>query len=204
MRHAPLSFILCLATAILMGSCSDKRTPDYNPDIGPFDEDGNYIEAWADNPPRRKPNSYKKPAPENKASEETEKSGGFFAGLFGSKKKEDPKVVRSETPKRRLYDPPKETPERRLYDPPKEPRPAPKVASTPKPKPKPPAVKPKPKPTPKPVKVTPSYRNHTVAKGDTLYGLSRKYGVSVSAIQKANGLSGTNIRQGATLKIPRK
>ena len=27
--------------------------PDYNPDIGPFDENGNYIEEWADNPPKR-------------------------------------------------------------------------------------------------------------------------------------------------------
>ena len=37
---------------------------------------------------------------------------------------------------------------------------------------------------------------HTVAKGDTLYGLARSYGVSVDAIRSANGLS-----KDATLKI---
>ena len=39
--------------------------------------------------------------------------------------------------------------------------------------------------------------------GDTLYGLSRKYGTSVSAIQRANKLKGTTIVRGKTLLIPR-
>lgn len=45
-------------------------------------------------------------------------------------------------------------------------------------------------------------RSHTVVKGDTLYGLSRRYGTSVSAIQGANGLTSDNIRIGQTLSIP--
>jgi LysM repeat protein len=45
-------------------------------------------------------------------------------------------------------------------------------------------------------------RKHIVKKGDTLYGLSRRYKTSVSAIQKRNGLKGTTIRNGATLIIP--
>ncbi|MCB1243324.1 MAG: LysM peptidoglycan-binding domain-containing protein [Akkermansiaceae bacterium] len=45
-------------------------------------------------------------------------------------------------------------------------------------------------------------RSHTVAKGDTLYSLSRRYGTSVSAIQGANGLTSSNIRIGQTLSIP--
>lgn len=44
---------------------------------------------------------------------------------------------------------------------------------------------------------------HTVARGDTLYGLARKYGTTVSKIKSANGLSGDLIRQGQKLKIPR-
>lgn len=46
--------------------------------------------------------------------------------------------------------------------------------------------------------------SHTVAKGDTLWGLSRKYGVSVDAIRSANGMASgdTNIRLGQTLSIP--
>jgi LysM repeat protein len=44
-----------------------------------------------------------------------------------------------------------------------------------------------------------------MAKGDTLYGLARKYGVSVSAIQKANKITKPEaIRDGAKLIIPAK
>ncbi len=45
--------------------------------------------------------------------------------------------------------------------------------------------------------------SHTVASGDTLWGLSRKYGVSVTDIRQANGLSGDTIVTGQTLSIPR-
>jgi len=41
-----------------------------------------------------------------------------------------------------------------------------------------------------------------VAKGDTLYGLARKYGTTVTKIKSANGLSGDLIRTGQKLKIP--
>jgi nucleoid-associated protein YgaU len=47
-----------------------------------------------------------------------------------------------------------------------------------------------------------SSRTHTVVRGDTLYGLARKYGSSVSKIKSANGLSGDLIRIGQRLKIP--
>ncbi|BDS06319.1 hypothetical protein NT6N_13590 [Oceaniferula spumae] len=59
------------------------------------------------------------------------------------------------------------------------------------------ARKPTPRPTPKP-----KTRYHTVSRGDTLYGLSRRYGTSVSAIQKANGLKGSTIVNGKRLRIP--
>jgi len=45
-------------------------------------------------------------------------------------------------------------------------------------------------------------RYHTIKSGDTLYGLSRKYHVSISSIQKANGMSNTILRNGRKLKIP--
>lgn len=67
------------------------------------------------------------------------------------------------------------------------------TVSNPKPKP---VVKPKPKPKPKATV-------HTVRKGDTLYGLAKRYGTTVGAIQKGNALKGTVIRIGQTLKIPR-
>lgn len=48
----------------------------------------------------------------------------------------------------------------------------------------------------------PSTRIHTVKKGDTLYALSRRYKTSVSAIQRANSMSGSTISIGKRLKIP--
>lgn len=46
--------------------------------------------------------------------------------------------------------------------------------------------------------------DHRVQKGDTLYSLSRKYGVSVDDIMKQNGLSSPNqLKTGIILQIPR-
>lgn len=65
---------------------------------------------------------------------------------------------------------------------------------------------PPPAPTPAPAPYTGGSTggsvSHTVVTGDTLYGLSRRYGTTVSAIQSANGLSDSNIRLGSTLNIP--
>ena len=45
--------------------------------------------------------------------------------------------------------------------------------------------------------------SHTVGAGDTLWGLSRKYGVSVDEIRQANSLSSDVIVTGQSLSIPR-
>lgn len=47
-----------------------------------------------------------------------------------------------------------------------------------------------------------NFENHLIAQGDSLGGIARKYGVSVSAIQKSNGLHNTRIRAGKNLLIP--
>jgi membrane-bound lytic murein transglycosylase D len=47
-------------------------------------------------------------------------------------------------------------------------------------------------------------RTHKVARGDTLSGLARRYGVSVAALQDANGISsGRQLKAGASIRIPR-
>jgi len=61
--------------------------------------------------------------------------------------------------------------------------------------------KPKPKPKPKPA-AKPTYVK--VKSGDTLYGLSKRYGVSVASIKSANGLKSDLIVDGKSLKIPKK
>lgn len=43
---------------------------------------------------------------------------------------------------------------------------------------------------------------HTVIKGDTLYNISKRYAVTVDAIQSANGLYGNTIGLGQVLTIP--
>lgn len=44
--------------------------------------------------------------------------------------------------------------------------------------------------------------SHKVVKNDSLWAISKKYGVSVSSLKKANSLSGNTIYVGQTLKIP--
>lgn len=56
--------------------------------------------------------------------------------------------------------------------------------------------------TPKP-KPKPTVTRHTVKRGDTLSVIASRYKTSVSKIQRANGISGSVIRVGQTLKIPR-
>lgn len=55
---------------------------------------------------------------------------------------------------------------------------------------------------PKPAKA--AARTHKVVKGDTLYSLSKRYGVTVDAIRKANGLKDNGLRIGQKIKIPAK
>ncbi|PQV47244.1 flagellum-specific peptidoglycan hydrolase FlgJ [Jejuia pallidilutea] len=45
------------------------------------------------------------------------------------------------------------------------------------------------------------YLEHVVAKGDTLYNISKRYNTSVEAIKNANNITGSNIAIGQVLKI---
>ncbi len=60
-----------------------------------------------------------------------------------------------------------------------------------------PQPEPEPAPAPAPVQTT-----HKVRKGESLYAIARKYGVTIAAIQAANNLTDTNIKIGQRLKIP--
>ena len=48
------------------------------------------------------------------------------------------------------------------------------------------------------------YQEYTVRWFDTLYGISRKFGVSVEDIMAANGLTATTLKTGQVLRIPEK
>ena len=53
-----------------------------------------------------------------------------------------------------------------------------------------------------PVAVTSSYITYTVVKGDSLYGIAKKYNVSVNDIVSLNNLKTNNLYIGQLLKIP--
>ena len=159
-KRVLLALLIGSWVPVALMSCSKSdHSSEYNPDIGPFDEDGNYIEAWADYPPKR----------------------GTKRRTSNPKPVTQPKIVAKTTPQQTAQLAPRPTPKRVT-------------------KPRPVA---KPKPRPKTVKVKPKTIRHVVKRGDTLYGLARKYRSSVSRIQRANGIKGTNIRDGSTLVIPR-
>lgn len=48
----------------------------------------------------------------------------------------------------------------------------------------------------------PAPRRHTVSRGDTLFGIARRYGVSPQSIRSANRLADDVVRLGQTLVIP--
>lgn len=45
---------------------------------------------------------------------------------------------------------------------------------------------------------------HRVQKGDTLYGISRKYGVPIETLKAMNGLQGDSVMSGTVLRLPQK
>lgn len=47
-----------------------------------------------------------------------------------------------------------------------------------------------------------SNRSHMVTKGETLYSISRRYEISIPALQRMNGLNGTTISIGQVLTVP--
>lgn len=48
------------------------------------------------------------------------------------------------------------------------------------------------------------YETYTVKPGDTLYGISNQFGVSVTELAELNGIKGSNLSVGTVLKIPSK
>ena len=182
---SPLGLLsVALVVTIPLVACSRTKkvvqdmpsSASYNPGYGPFDQNGNYVEAWADKPARQH-NWNRKPVP----------PGSVNRAI--ARKDPSPLNSREQAPVKRVPPliakvPPKPAPT----------KPAPAPA---KPAPAPAPTKPAPAPAPKPA------ARHTVVKGDTLYSLGRRYGTSVGAIQRANGITGTLIRIGQTLKIPR-
>ncbi len=207
MIHAGVMKWLCaiaVLSIVALGliGCSNSTTSGgpsgtQYPGVGPFDAQGNYVEEWADNPTK-----WKRPgaAPRKPASEPTPEPTPQLA-------------VNDQPPMNSVplaTSQPESTPSPRAVAPAVssvassaevKPKVRPKVSETvvreAKPKPKPKLVKAKPKPKPK---VT----RYVVKKGDSLSAIASRQGSSVAAIQKANGISGSIIRPGQSLVIPKR
>ena len=162
----------------------------YNPGVGPFDSNGNYVERWANDKSKGK---------------WWRKSSFTGSDRIASRKKIK---IKKPKPSSIAYSPPVRPPSKLATTTAKTPYTTPppykpKVTQLPKPTPKPTATKPKPiKPT---IKTTPKYKTpirYTVKKGDTLWSISKKFNSSITTIQSANGLIDTSLRAGAVILIP--
>lgn len=172
-----------LALLFVLSGCATNDPVAANDPLGtgPFDSHGNYREEWADDPSKwRRPGSRQQaPADDLPVIASNEQPPPNASPLpAGSSAKPTPvKPTASSS------------------------RPKPSTSSAAAQKPKPVVVKAKPKPKPKP---KPQSTRYVVKKGDTLSGIASRYGSSVSKIRSANGISGSLIRPGQKLIVPKR
>lgn len=192
------------AIALTFSSCGNSRNGGSlgNPQAvtGPYDKYGNYIEAWADDPSKwRKsgssPHEMKSDElPQIAMNDQPPQDAVPLPPISSSSTTAISHTTVTSKPK-----PPTAKPREVAI----QTKPKPKtttITTTAKPKPATiTKVKPKPKPAAKPKST-----RYVVKKGDTLSAISRKTGASVSAIKSANGISGSLIRPGQSLTIPKK
>ena len=185
--------------ALALSNCTNTNSGDApQSTTGPFDRTGRYIEEWADNPSKWRKGSAD-PSPHELNSDEI------------------PEIAKSEQPPLDSNPLASATPSKsplsfftkKAPSKPKlaaaAPASAPVVVAT-KSETKP-ASKVVSKATPKPVakaKPKSQSKRYLVKKGDSLSLIASRTGSSVSAIKRANGISGTLIRAGQTLTIPGK
>ena len=169
---------------------------------GPFDSRGNYVEAWADSPTKWKAGSQQLADAEPEQPAATDIPVLPPAILAAN---ETPKpisttttVVYKKTPTRTSAGSSSSSTASNSTKP---------KAKTTSSSSKPVVVKPKTTPKPKVVaKAKPKAKastRHTVRSGDNLYSIAKRYGTTVGALQKANGVKGAMIKPGQTLAIPK-
>jgi LysM repeat protein len=178
--------ILSGTLALFVTACSnmgDVASSDHPTGTGPFDANGNYREEWADDPskwrrPGRPASSSSDDLPVISKTEQPPAESTPLASGSSARQKPETKTVKVAVSKSQETEQTKKS-----------------SATTSKPKPSVAKAKPKPKAT---------SSRYTVKKGDTLSTIASRNGTTVSAIKSANRISGTMIRDGQKLIIPKR
>ena len=174
------------ALVLLLPGCGDPPPPltksSIGPGIGPFDARGTYREDWADDPSK-----WRRPTGQIASVDRPPPNANPLPPSINSVSRptSNPTTSNDSQPDIQLASRPISRPE---ATPPSRPISKPEAAPSSKPISKPAA--------------RPSTKYHTVNRGDTLSGIAGRYGASVTAIRKANGISGVLIRPGQRLVIP--
>lgn len=186
--------ILPGALALCLSACSNTggvASGDHPTGTGPFDSAGNYREEWADDPskwrrPGRAASSSSDDAPAIAKNEQPPANSTPLASSAPSKPETGTIKSIPEKPTKIAVSKPQESARSEKTR-----------ANADKPKPSVAKTSPKAKP-----KATSS--RYTVKKGDTLSVIASRNGTTVSAIKSANSISGTMIRDGQKLIIPKR
>lgn len=195
-----LRFPLACAFALALTGCGNGGGGSSGPQAstGPFDSRGNYVEEWADNPSKWK-KSGRGPSPHELKSDDLPQIAAndqppqnAVPLVSSSVSRPEPAATRV-TASRPAVVKSSEVVVKSV-------RPAersePAVVKA-KPKPKTTVAKAKAKPKPKTTR-------YLVKKGDSLSTIASRNGTTVSALKSANSISGTLIRPGQALTIPKR
>lgn len=178
--------ILPGALALLLSACSntgDLASSDHPTGTGPFDSAGNYREEWADDPskwrrPGRTASSDSDDTPVIAKNEQPPADSTPLASSAAARSKAETKSIKVAVSKSQESELAKKSSQTRETS----------TSSAAKAKPKPKAAS----------------SRYKVQKGDTLSTIASRNGTTVSAIKNANRISGTMIRDGQTLIIPKR
>ncbi len=200
MRTSHLFTLLPLSCfTVMLSNCgsSGGGTTGKNPGgTGPFDKNGNYVEAWADNPSKWGKRNSSPIVDDVPAIASNEQPPSNAVPLSDSKPvelvKSTSKPVRTAEVEVASRQKPKSN---EIVSRPKTKVSAETASTKSKSKPKVVAKTTKPKPS--------SPSRYVVKKGDSLSLIASRNKTSVSALQRANGISGTLIQPGKSLVIPR-
>ncbi|KAB2640607.1 MAG: LysM peptidoglycan-binding domain-containing protein [Verrucomicrobia bacterium] len=224
----PVFHALSILAILLSLNACRTTTGKQEPNVGPYDSHGRYVEAWADDPSKWRPYTPKDvegdppriakneqpldnsvplaagnaPTTRAKPPRNGADSTSQLSRNSKSKAKTDTEPTAKKSSKSKTDTEPTAKKSSKSKT---DTEPTAKKSSKSKTASEPTATtssKSKSSAAHSPPKTKSSSGRHTVKPGDSLYTIAAKYGTSVSALKEANGISGSIIRDGKVLVIP--